>query len=95
MELVFLITGTRKFVHSHSLVAVKTLLLNVGLGVRVVVFNATFNNISVILWQSFFYWWIKMEYRPQSNDVDRIVRKCYQYITMDISNRHMLPDLDL
>jgi hypothetical protein len=54
MELVFLITGNRKFVHSHSLVAVKTLLLNVGLGVRVMVFNATFNNISVILWQSFF-----------------------------------------
>jgi hypothetical protein len=38
---------------------------------------------------------ICIESWPQSNDVDRIVRKCYQYITMDISNRHMLPDLDL
>ena len=28
-----------------------------GVRVRVMVFNATFNNITVILWQSV-YWWI-------------------------------------
>ena len=30
--------------------------------VKVMVFNATFNNISVISWCSFFYWWRKSEY---------------------------------
>ena len=28
---------------------------------RVMMFNATFNNISVISWQGFFYWWRKPE----------------------------------
>jgi hypothetical protein len=32
-----------------------------NIGVRLMVFNATFNNISLISWRSVFYWWRKQE----------------------------------
>jgi len=35
--------------------------------VRVMVFNATFNNISVISWRQF-YWWRKSEYPEKTTD---------------------------
>ena len=41
------------------------------------VFNATFNNISVILWQSVFYWWRKPEYPEKSTDLSQVTDKFY------------------
>ena len=46
-----------------------------GVRVQVMVFNATFNNISVILWQ--FYWWRKSGYLEETNDLLLITDKLY------------------
>jgi hypothetical protein len=44
----------------------------------VVVLNATFNNISVISWQSvFFYWWRKQEFPEKTTDVSQVTDKLY------------------
>jgi hypothetical protein len=37
------------------------------------VFNATFNNISVISWQSVFFMWMKPEYPKKTTDLFNIV----------------------
>jgi hypothetical protein len=42
------------------------------------VFNATFNNISVILWQ--FYWWRKSGYLEETNDLLLITDKLYHIL---------------
>jgi hypothetical protein len=39
------------------------------------VFNATFNNISVISWQ--FYWWRKPEYLEKTTDLSQVTDKLY------------------
>ena len=39
------------------------------------VFNATFNNISVISWQ--FYWWRKQEYTKKTTDLSQVTDKLY------------------
>jgi len=43
--------------------------------VRVMVFNATFNNISVISWQ--FYWWRKQEYTEKTTNLPQVIYKLY------------------
>jgi len=40
------------------------------------VFNAFFNNISVILLRSF-YWWRKSEYREKTTDLPQVTDKLY------------------
>ena len=40
------------------------------------VFNATFNNITVISWQSF-YWWTKPEYPEKTTDLSQVTDKLY------------------
>jgi hypothetical protein len=44
--------------------------------VRVMVFNATFNNISVILGGQF-YWWRKPEYPAKTTDLAQVTDKLY------------------
>jgi hypothetical protein len=39
------------------------------------VFNVTFNNISVISWQ--FYWWRKPEYPEKTTDLSQVTDKLY------------------
>jgi hypothetical protein len=43
------------------------------MGVMVMVFNATFNNISVISWR--FYWWRKPEYPEKTTDLTQVTEK--------------------
>jgi len=45
---------------------------NFVLRVRVMVFKATFNNISVISWWSVFYWWMKPEYPEKIIDLSLV-----------------------
>jgi hypothetical protein len=40
----------------------------VGLRIRVMVFNATFNNISIISWRQI-YWWRKPEFPEKTTDL--------------------------
>ena len=47
-----------------------------GLGVRVMVFIATFNNISDIYRGSQFYWWTKPEY-PEKTNLAQVTDKLY------------------
>ena len=55
-------------------------LLRVSISVRVgvigMVFNATFNNISVIS----FHWWRKLEYREKTTDLQQVTDKLYHRI---------------
>ena len=44
--------------------------------VMVMVFNATFNNISVISWWSV-YWWRKPEYPEKTPDLPQVTDKLY------------------
>ena len=44
--------------------------------VMVMVFNATFNNISVISWWSV-YWWRKPEYPEKTTDLPQVTDKLY------------------
>jgi hypothetical protein len=46
------------------------------LGVRVMVFNVTFNNISIISWQPF-YWCRKPEYSEKTTEVPQVTDKLY------------------
>ena len=40
------------------------------------VFNATFNNISVISWHQF-YWWRKLEYAEKTTDLLQVANQLY------------------
>ena len=41
------------------------------------VFNATFNNISVISWRSVFFWWRKPENLETTTDLSQVTDKLY------------------
>ena len=41
------------------------------------ILNATFNNISVISWRFFFYWWRKPEYPEKTTDQSQVTDKLY------------------
>ena len=45
--------------------------------VWVMVFNPTFNNISVISWRSV-YWWRKPQYQEKTTDMPQVTDKLYQ-----------------
>jgi len=51
---------------------------------RVLVFNATFNNIPVISWRSF-YWWRKLEYQEKITDLSKVTYKLYLPICEEYS----------
>ena len=51
-----------------------TLYLFVWVRVRVIVFNALFNNISVILWGQF-YWWRKPKYPEKTTNLSQVTDK--------------------
>jgi hypothetical protein len=40
------------------------------------VLNGTFNNVSVILWDQF-YWWRKPEYPEKTTDLPQVIDKLY------------------
>jgi hypothetical protein len=44
---------------------------------RVIVFNATFSNISAISWRSVLYWWRKQEYPEKTTDLSQVSNKLY------------------
>jgi len=51
---------------------------------RVIVVNATFNNISVILWRTVF-WWRKPEYPEKTTDLSQVTKKqCYSEYTSQL-----------
>jgi hypothetical protein len=55
------------FLYFSSMVNPVCLLIYYYFFLRIIVFNATFNNISVILWQ--FYWWRKPECPEKTTDL--------------------------
>ena len=49
-----------------------------GFRIRVIVFNATFNNISDISWRSvFFFVWKKLEYPEKTTDLPQVTDRLY------------------
>ena len=54
---------------------------DIRIGVRVMVFNSTFNNISAISWQSV-YCWRKQEYTEKTTDLTQVTDKRYHIIML-------------
>ena len=52
------------------------------------VFNATFNNISVISWGTEFYWWRKPVYPEETIDLPQVTDKLY-HINVVPSTPHL------
>jgi hypothetical protein len=63
------------------------------------VFNATFNNISVISWRSAFYCWRKAEYQDKTTDLPQVTDKLciymYMYIKLNMDKEYYLTDLKI
>jgi hypothetical protein len=58
-------------------------------GVRVMVFNATFNNISVLSWRSVF-WWRKPEYPEKTTDLSQVTDKEKHRHVAEINTKEMI-----
>jgi hypothetical protein len=47
------------------------------LWLRFMVFNVTFNNISLVYRDEQFYWWRKLEYSKKTTDLSQVTDKLY------------------
>jgi hypothetical protein len=55
---------------------------------RVMVFHATFNNISSISWRGQFYLWRKLEYLEITSDLSQVTDKLLSYNVLSSTPRH-------
>jgi hypothetical protein len=56
---------------------------SIVLWVRVIVFNAFFNNISLISWRQF-NWWRKPEYQEKTTDLSHVTDKLYHICILEL-----------
>ena len=65
----------------HVCIVYRVIQVNLQTRAKVMVFNATFNNISVISWRSV-YWWRKPEYTQKSSSMSQVTEKLLHHIML-------------